>query len=338
MKRTGILGFGFMGNMHFNNYSQIEDIEVAAICDINEERFSGKGAEAGNIEGAQKELDLTNIQTYSDAEKMFSEADLDAVSITLPTYLHHEYTLKALNAGLDVLCEKPMAMDSKQAAEMVDAAKKTGQLLQVGHCIRFWPEYAKAKQIIDSGQYGKLKVAAFNRLSLTPTWSWDNWLLDEKRSGGALLDLHIHDTDFVQYLFGMPRAISTTAVKGPTGGYDHAATQYFYDDEKAVTTQGGWIMTPSFGFQMSFEIILEKAAITYDLTREPTFKICPHNAEAFTPELQTGDGYLLELKHFAKAVNRQNVPEIITPDQSMNSVILIEAEKKSAQTSQKVDL
>ena len=97
-------------------------------------------------------------------------------------------------------------------------------------------------------------------------------------------------------------------------------------------------MTAAFGFEMSFEVNLEKATICYDCTKDPAFKICPDTGDAFTPQVGSGDGYLLELKHFVKAINGKNVPEIITPAQSMQSVELIAAERKSADTKQKIDL
>ena len=338
MKRIGIVGFGFMGKMHFNNYAKIEGAEVVAICDIVQEKLSGKSEAAGNIAGTSQELDFTGIDIFTDVDTMFKQANLDAVSITLPTYLHKEYTIKALNTGLNVLCEKPMALNSVDCKEMVNVAEKSGKILQVGHCIRFWPEYAKAKEILDFGEYGELKVATFRRLSMTPNWAWNDWILDEKRSGGALLDLHIHDTDFVQYLFGMPKSVSTKAVKNPSGGYDHVVSQYCYEDEKVITAEGGWIMADSFGFQMSFDIILEKATIHYDCTRTPAFKVCPDVGDMLSPEVLTGDGYLLELRHFIKAISSQPIPEIITPEQSLCSVELIEAERKSAQSGEKVQL
>ena len=103
--------------------------------------------------------------------------------------------------------------------------------------------------------------ASFQGLSLTPTWSWDNCFLDGNRSGGAMLDLHIHDTDFVQHVFGVPNEVFSRGVIGPSGDYDHTVTQYLYDDQKVVTAEGGWIMAPEFGFEMSFKIMLELSLI-----------------------------------------------------------------------------
>lgn len=336
MIRVGVTGLGFMGNMHSKCYQALENVKLAAICDIDENKLKGDTGAAGNIEGAEQPLDLTGVELYADFDKMLAKANLDAVSITLPTYLHAQYTAKALQAGVNTLCEKPMAPSIEQCEQMREVAQKSGKILQIGHCIRFWPEYVKTKEIIDSGKYGKVKAATFQRLSLTPTWSWENWLMDNAKSGAALLDLHIHDSDYVQYLFGMPKAVCSKGTKGPSGGWDHIVTQYYCDEDCVITAEGGWIMSPSFGFEMSFNIILDKAVIIYDCTRESAFKVCPVDADAFTPQVQAGDGYSREIAHFAKAVAGEAVPEITTPKQSENSVKIILAEKQSADSGEKV--
>ena len=161
-------------------------------------------------------MDLSNISLYSDLTQMLAAEQLDAVSIASPTFMHNLQSIEALEAGLHVFCEKPMALNSVDCQRMSEAAQQSGKTLQVGHCIRFWPEYVEAKEIIDSQKYGKVMAATFQRLSLTPTWSWDNCFLDGKRSGGAMLDLHIHDTDYVQYVFGMPKAVFSQGVIGPS--------------------------------------------------------------------------------------------------------------------------
>lgn len=338
MVNVGIVGLGFMGKMHFRCYNALKNVKIAAICDIDEKKFTDIGGTAGNIGGAEKPLDLAGISLYADFDKMLSGAKLDAVSITLPTYLHCEYTLKALKAGLHTFCEKPMAMTVSDCQKMVDAAKVSRRILQVGHCIRFWPEYAKLKEIIDSGKYGKVLAATFQRLSLTPTWSWKNWLMDKNKSGGAALDLHIHDSDYVQYLFGMPKEVFSRGVKGPSGDYDHIVTSFIYNDGKVITAEGGWIMKPGFGFEMSFDVMLEKVTISYDCTRSPVFKIAPAKGEVIIPKISKGDGYSIELEHFIKAVSGESVSKIITPKDSLNSVKIVLSEKKSCAAATKVAL
>lgn len=338
MTRVGIVGLGFMGKMHFRCYQALEDVEVVAICDIDKAKFEDAGGTAGNIEGAEAPLDFTGIGLYNDFDKMLAEANLDAISVTLPTYMHKDFTLKALAAGVNVLCEKPMALTVEEGQEMQAAAEQSGRLLQTGHCIRFWPEYAKTKELIDSGEYGKVRVATFQRLSLTPTWAWEDWLMDAAKSGSAAVDLHIHDSDFVQYVFGMPKAVFSRTAPGPSNDADHIVTQYVYDSDCVVTAEGGWSMSPTFGFEMSFNIVLEKATITYDCTREPAFKVCPVEDDVFTPEIASGDGYSNEIAHFVKAVRGESVPQVITPQQSVDSVRLVLAEKQSAASGDKVSL
>ena len=265
-----------------------------------------------------------------------AEANLDAVSITLPTYMHRDFTIKALEAGVNVLCEKPMAMNVQECEDMIAEAEKSGRILQIGHCIRFWPEYVKTKQLIDSGEYGEVKAATFQRLSLTPTWSWDSWLMRATKSGGAALDMHIHDSDFVQYVFGMPKAVYSRGATGPSGDYDHIVTQYLYGDNCVITAEGGWIMTPSFGFEMSFNIVLEKATIVYNSAREPAFKLCGLEGKPVTIDVEAGDAYSLQLAHFSKAVSGEKVPEITTPAQSLDTIKLVLAEKESAKTGKEV--
>ena len=339
MIRVGIAGLGFMGKMHFRCYKTHDDVNIAAVCDSDEKNFTQSTEEAGNIAGAEKPLDFTGIALYSDFDKMLSEANLDAVSICLPTYMHRDFSIKALKAGVNVLCEKPMAMDQGQCEEMIAAVKKSGKILQVGHCIRFWPEYVKTKQLIDAGEYGRVKAASFRRLSLTPTWSWDNWIVQQSRSGGALLDLHIHDADYIHYVFGMPKTIFCKSVNAGYSDFDHVVAQYIYDDDKVIIAEGGWSMAPSFGFEMSFNIILEKASIIYDCTRHPAFKVCVQGIdEPVTPKLLSGDGYSNEIDYFIKQLSGEKVTKIITPEQSLDTIRLIEAEKESAYTGKVVEI
>lgn len=336
MTRVGIVGLGFMGKMHLRCYNALDDVIVTAICDADEKRLTDTTGAAGNIEGAEAPLDLSGLALYTDFEKMLAEENLDAVSITLPTFLHRDFTVKALKAGVNVLCEKPMALNTAQCEDMISTAEEAGKILQIGHCVRFWPEYAKTKQIIESAEHGDAVACSFRRLAAPPTWSWQNWLIDQEKSGGALIDLHIHDTDYVQYLFGPPKAVRSQALTGPSGGLDYVATQYIYTEEKAIVAEGGFVNSPCFRFEMSFNILLERGAIIYDCTRDPAFTLYPLEGEPFTPQVEPGDGYSREIAHFIKQIKGQNVPDIITPEDSLNAVKIVHAEKYAAETKKEV--
>ncbi|HIJ67798.1 MAG TPA: Gfo/Idh/MocA family oxidoreductase [Planctomycetes bacterium] len=336
MIRAGVVGMGFIGQVHAKCYQETEGAQLVAVCDIDETKLKSAGRTEGNIEQPAGALDLTNVELYTDFDEMLDKAGLDAVSIALPTSMHAEYTIKALDAGLGVLCEKPLAPNISQCEQIINAAQTSGTTLQVGHCIRFWPEYAKTKEVIDSGEYGKVRAADFRRLGSAPAWSWNQWMMDAAQSGGALMDLHIHDSDYVQYAFGMPTTVYTRCTKGPSSKYDHIATHYLYDDDRVITAEGSWLMSPGFGFEMSFNIVLEEATIVFDNTRKTAFRICPADKDPFTPEILPGDGWSLEIAHFIKAVSGEKVPKITTPADSLDSVRLVLAERQSAETGKAV--
>ncbi|MHC4528985.1 MAG: Gfo/Idh/MocA family protein [Planctomycetota bacterium] len=314
MIRVGIVGFGFMGRIHHRCWQQLQGSEVTAICDAKADIVEETNRAVGNIETAAETASLAKMQAYRDFDEMLSGQKLDAVSIALPTYLHAEFSIKALQTGMHVLCEKPMALNVADCQRMIEAAKSSGKVLQIGQCLRFWPEYTKAKEIVDSGEDGEVIAATFQRLGSAPDWAADNWFMDEEQSGGMAMDLHIHDTDFVQHLFGMPRAVSSFGAKDPAGRLVHIVTQ------------------------MSFNIVLAKATLVYDCTREPKLRVCPEQGDVFVPDLEETDGYSLEIAHFARAISGENVQPVTTLEQSRDSVRIVEAEKESATTGKPVAL
>ncbi len=332
MLNVGIVGFGVMGKTHFKCYRAMPEVNVTAICDAADINIAAQTQASANLGKMESDIDITNVHIYKDFQKMLREEKLDLVSITLPTFMHADFTIKALQAGVNVLCEKPMSLTLDGCQAMIDAAEKSKKVLQIGHCIRFWPEYVRAKEIINSGEYGQVKAASFQRLSSSPTWSWNNWLQDESKNGGAIMDLHIHDVDIILHWFGIPASVFSTA----TAGYNYVMTQYLYPDDKVVTAEASWLMAPGFGFKMAFNIVLEKATIIFDSTQETALKIYMLDGTTYIPEPEKKDGYWFEIEYFVKTVSGQKLPPIITPQQSLDVVRIALAEKLSAKEHRKV--
>jgi 1,5-anhydro-D-fructose reductase (1,5-anhydro-D-mannitol-forming) len=332
MLRVGVVGFGFMGRMHHRCWSNQPGARVTAICEKRLDLVR-ESAAAGNIAGASEKVDLTDVELFDDFDAMLASGKIDAISLTLPTFLHAGFTVKALESGLHVLCEKPMALSVAECDLMIEAARKAGRRLQVGHCVRFWPEYAKAREIVRSGEYGRPLAASFRRFGAAPSWGDANWFNDDRRSGGMALDLHIHDTDYILWLFGMPKAVCSAFDRGES----YMVTRYAYEG-LPVTAEGSWGLMPSFGFEMSFNILLERATITYDCTRKPAFRVCPAKGDAFSPEVAAGDGYSREVDHFVRALRDEAVEEVITPGQSRETIRVVLAEKESARGAGRIAL
>jgi predicted dehydrogenase len=309
MIKVGIIGLGFMGGVHLRNWQALDGAEVVAVCDANP--ISGV-ATLGNIDAGAATLNLDGVAIYTDVADMLTVENLDTVSITLPTHLHKMISIQCLEAGVHVLCEKPMALNVADCDAMIAAASKAKKQLMVAHCIRFWPAYVWAKKAVESGEYGKVLAADFSRLTYAPVWADDSWLSDPSKSGGIALDLHNHDLDFIQYLFGAPKGIRSIC-----SGTRHVQTWVDYGDDRVVSATASWLMPESFGFEMSYKIIFEKAAIVFDGTE---LKIYPDEGEPLSPELGEGDGYAGEIEYFAGMVSGTNNGSEMTPEQARESV------------------
>jgi predicted dehydrogenase len=335
MIRVGIVGLGFMGRMHYRCWKALPGAAITAICESNPKVLAAaKEPSKGNVGGAADQIDLEGLGVHADVGELLAARSVDVLSITLPTFLHPEATIQALQSGVHVLCEKPMALSVADCDRMVTAARSSGRLLQIGHCIRFWPEYMVTRELIQSGRYGKTIAASFRRYIAMPAWSPDSWFADEKRSGGQPLDLHIHDADYIHHLFGLPAAVSSVA----DGPQTYISTQYHYPDGPAVVAEGTWRMALALSFEMSFVAILEQATIVYNSGGSPSFRVYPAAGEAFVPELPAGDGYSREIEHFAQAVAGHAVEPVITPEEARETIRLILAEKQSAREGRRIAL
>ena len=185
--KIGIIGAGSMSKMHLDAYGMLTNVEVTAICDIIPEHVREK-AEQFKVP-----------KTYSDHKRMFSECDLDAVSIITPNHLHAPITLDALNAGLHVLCEKPPAMNAQQAVSMADCAKSNNRLLMYGFVFRFMDKVSAVKELQQNGMFGDIYYgkAGIVRRCENP----GGWFCNSSYSrGGPLIDLGVHIIDLAMYL------------------------------------------------------------------------------------------------------------------------------------------
>ncbi len=311
--KVGIIGMGFMGGVHLNAWQKNKHVEVVAVCDANP--IIGKAK--GNIDTGSDELNLDGVAIYTDVAEMLDAESLDAVSITLPTHLHKAISIQCLEAGVHVLCEKPMALNPRDCDEMIAAAEAAGKELMVAHCIRFWPAYAWLKSTVEQGALGEVKAAEFSRLTFAPCWSGDSWFADQSKSGGIALDLHIHDIDYIQYLFGIPEAQESKTVSLENGVAGHVVTHLNYGSGKTVSATASWLMPESYGFSMSFNVVFENGAVVFD---DNALKVCPAEGEACNIELEDGDGYIGEINYFAELIRGAAVKTVITPDQARESV------------------
>lgn len=333
MKKIAIVGFGFMGRTHYGAWKKIKGAKVVAICDSNLAQLTTKTK--GNNTAADDSTEFPGVTIYDDFAKLLADGACDIVDITLPTPLHPVMAEQALAAGKAVVCEKPMAVDAKTCDRMLRAAAKYKGKLMIAQCLRFQPWCRCVKDLIDSGKYGKVTSADFQRVSMTPGWGGAGvrtWFLDESKSGGVALDLHIHDTDLVHWWFGRPKAVESRAHYFADGVMDHITTSYLFDD-KVVTATGNWGAAKSYVFAATTRVVFEKAVVEMN-SRTGEFKLYTAD-KATTPKLPKEDGYYFELKAFLGWVNgRTDAP--FAAAEARGSVAIVDAEKKSAKSGKAV--
>ena len=337
---VGVVGIGFMGATHIKAYMDISGARVAAICDAVRLPVNGDLSHiAGNIGGGTPlKLDMTQVKAYSRFEDLLADPNIDLVDLCVPTPQHHPCSLAALKAGKHVVCEKPLARTSALCREIVEAAAKAKGFFMPAMVMRFWPGWFWLKNAIDSQTYGKVLAARFRRISSPPGWSKASYFKGDE-SGGALLDLHIHDTDFVQFCFGRPRTVFSVGTTRFSGAIDHVVTAYQVAGGFPVTAEGSWIMTEGFGFNMSYTVNFQNATADFDISRgADALKLVEEGQPMRTIPCEAVDGYLLELRHMIQSVLSGTPPNIVTAADGLSAIEICEAEEKSVKTSSVVNV
>ena len=215
--RSGMVGAGKIANTHLDSYRKLPHAEIAAICDINADRLK----ETADLFGIEKR--------YATLAEMLANEQLDAADVCVWNCNHAACTIEALNAGLHVLCEKPMAYSVKEAEEMLAASKRNQKLLMIGFVLRFDNESRIAKDFIDNGYMGDIyySKATYLRRHGSPGGWFSNKALS---GGGPVIDLGVHVIDLTRHLMGNPKPVSV-----------FASTSDRLQDRKYLKTNVGWI-------------------------------------------------------------------------------------------------
>jgi len=215
--RVGMIGAGNIANTHLERYAKNNNAEVVAICDIDEAKCNATADKFG----------IPN--RYNSVEAMLKAEKLDAADVCVWNCAHAECSIAALNAGLNVMCEKPMAMSAKEAQAMKDAADKNGKLLMLGFVTRFSNQARIAKDFIDNGMLGDIyySKATYVRRHGNP----GGWFSDKSRSGGGpIIDIGVHPLDLTRYLMGNPKPVSVYCV----------SANELHEDRANLKTRVGW--------------------------------------------------------------------------------------------------
>ncbi len=347
MINVGIVGIGFMGWIHWLAYKAAQGIRVGAVSSRDPKRRAGdwRGIQ-GNFGPPGEQVDLSGVKAYERLEELLRDPAVDLVDLCLPPNLHAEATLQALAAGKHVFCEKPMALSTADCDRMVEAARKAGKQLFVGHVLPFFPEYAEARRLISEGRHGKLLGGSFKRVISDPSWLKDFY--DPRKIGGPLVDLHVHDAHLIRLLFGLPRAVAGQGrMRGEVVAYCQSMFR-FPDASLVVSAASGVVNQPGRAFTHGFEIHLEKATLQYEfavIDGKPRLfmPLTVYEADGRVRQPELGDGdpvraFQGEIAEIVGALDSGRPSPILSGDLARDALLLCHKQTEAVRSGREVPL
>lgn len=301
--KVGVLGAGTMGAVHLAAYANIPNVEVVGVVDARPEAAAA-GAE------------LIGATPYASYDELMVAEDPDLIDICLPTHYHRDAAVRAAQEGKDVVLEKPITRYLGGARQIIDAFSESEGRLFVAHVVRFLPEYLQLKEMIDGGQFGQVSVIRTSRK--TPFLSsWNDWYASWQASGSSIVDMLIHDFDFLRWAFGdVDRVYAKSTYGREFNRMDYALVTLRFSNGPIAHVEGHWGYPEPFCYTV--EIAGTETLATIDSTKHSSFKLVTGSlgsGDGEIPQSQFGKNpYQLELEHFIHCAQTREEPVVTGTD------------------------
>jgi len=318
MVRIGMVGSGFMAETHLAAYRGIDGADVVAVAAPNtaEEFVAEEGLSA---------------ETYGSGAELMDGADIDALDVCSPTPTHRPVVTAAAERGIDAFCEKPIAGNLEDAQVIADVAENAGITLMVGHVLRFFPQYERARDVVEDGGIGDPGVARARRLSPFPSWGHDDWYADRGSSGGVLVDLAIHDLDYVRWVFGEVDRVFARRSVWEEGEHGHVTLRF--ENGAAAYVDASWGLPPGQELTQSFELAGSDGLVEFDGDDAALTFRTAEGTQVTNPVAK--DGYRRQLEAFVESVETRSEPSV-TAEDAIAALRLSLAANRSAETGRPV--
>ncbi|MBW4082519.1 Gfo/Idh/MocA family protein [Paenibacillus sp. S150] len=330
MKHIVLIGCGAMGGAHLYSYLGMPGVKVAGIVDLNPEKAEQFALQA-------------EAQAFTTLEEALRTLEqVDVVDVCVPTYLHKEYVLAAARHHKHVICEKPLAGNLEDAAEMIEYCKSRQVRLFVGHVLRFFPEYEKVKEQLDSGSIGEAGVVRMSRVGSMPA-GFEDWYSDIKLSGGVVMDLSIHDIDFLRWCFGEVERVYAKSLQGRSGnrlnlGYGLVTLRF--RNGVIAHAESSWAHEE---FSSKLEFAGAGGMIEYDSSRDKPLSLTRRRSQeapagvAVPVSTVEPNPYARELQHFLECVDT-GAEARVTAEDGYKALEIVLAAIRSMETGDPVSL
>ena len=331
-----MLGLGFMGDMHFEGWKHVRNSAIRGVWTWNAEKAKAKAKGMG-------------VKAYDSFEDVLSDDGVDVVDICTPSYTHMEFSIKSMAAGKHIFVEKPIALSLRDADRMIDTSRKQRVKLMVGHVLRFFPEYAKMKELIDSGLIGEPVIGRAYRAGYLPEWT--SWFTDFSKNGGVAVDMAIHDVDFLMWCFNEPVTRVFAKVEHlrhkQITSHDFALINMRFKGGGIALAEASWAVPKQAPFTMKLDLDGTKGMVQLDnLSTVPVRLITDDKTQTFAPETLPWkpaihpfpvDPFYRELQHFADSIWDNREP-LTNGESSRKSLEVCLAALKSAEKQAPVKL
>jgi UDP-N-acetylglucosamine 3-dehydrogenase len=322
--RIGILGSGFMGGTHARAYAKIPGVDVSAVS-------------SRNLNKAEKLAGEVGARATTDDRSIIEDPTIDAISNTLPTHLHPESTIEALKAGKHVLLEKPFALTAEECDGMIATARASDRILMVAHVLRFWGDYVSLVEFLQSGRLGRPLSAIAMRLSQLPAWA--DWFTDPSLSGGAVLDLSVHDFDVLNWVLGAPKSVFGRGQEVRPGLWNDIHASIDYGGANGFV-EGSELMPQGYPFTCGLKVICEGGVAEFmfraggvSVEMGGGSSLLVHETgKAYPLVAKPGDAYQNQIGYFVACVRDSRPPVLGTPEQARLAVRTANAVRQSFET------
>ncbi len=324
-----VIGAGTMGQAHMDAYQQMDNIQLAGVVEEVPER--------------RERMSQNDCPVFASIEQAAATLNsLDIVDICVPTPYHKDCVIKAAQLVSNIICEKPLARTLEDAREMITYCQKKGVNLFVGHVVRFFPEYQQAKKIIESGEIGTVGVVRTFRGGVFPQ-GFNNWYQDKDKSGGLILDLIIHDFDFLRWTLGEVERVYAKSLSDQNHhefDKDYCLVTLRFKSGAIAHVEGSWAHQ---GFNMAFEFAGKEGIVDYNSAKAtPILAVTADRESSFSgvavPQSPLNNNpYYRELSHFIDCIQNSKQP-IVTAEDAYRAIEIAVSALQSSQTGKAVTL
>ena len=322
--RVGVVGAGLIAGRHVRAYTKAKGVDVVAVADTHLAKAEQLAASVG-------------AEAYAGLDEVLALGP-DAISICTPPSSHAGLTVRALQAGRHVLCEKPVALSVRDAERIREAAAASDRVVMIGHVLRYEPDHRAAKDLIEAGQIGDVAMAVHSATASLPGWSEGGWLVRPEESGGPLLDLAVHGFDYLAWVIGSPAVrVQAVAADSPAGPATYGLATVRYASGAMGQVEASWAHPAGRGFTTMVEIAGSDGRISWDSNSISGGAICLAGGSAARFDPIGERGYAGEIAAFTEAV-RGGGPSPVPVSDGVAATRTALAALHSARTGEPVDL